>query len=186
MEKSDVVPPIAVQSRSNKKKLLLALAVLVALLLGGGAAWYLLAHKEKPQAAKDKPSVIINQALNTRDGVSRLRLEAALQNNPTKEEKQQLLQFLANDAQKNNDFQAAVNYLKQAYDAGLKTANLAQSIGTLDLEKLHNKPEALKYFKLGAEAAKTNQEGDPFSGNILSYLEQKITELEGEGVKAAN
>lgn len=170
--------------RWDKKNALVGLIVLV-ILLGAGLAWYFMMRKDEAPVSKDTPGSIISQALNTRDGVSRLKLEEALKNKPTKEEKIQLYQLLANDAQKRGDFQAAVDYLRQAYDTGLKSANLAQSIGSLYLENLNNKPEALKYFRLGLEQAKTNADGDPFAGDIRTYLEQKIKELEDQGVKAA-
>lgn len=170
--------------RWDKKNAIIGLIVFV-LLLGGGLAWYVLTRPEEKPVSQHAPAAVIDRALNSRDGATRFQMEEALKNNPTKEQKQQLLQLLSNEALQREDYQAAANYLRQTYESGLKTTNLVQSLATIYLEELNNKPEALKYFKLGIDLAEKNAEGDPFIGDIKKYMEEKIKDLEAEGVQAA-
>ncbi len=137
------------------------------------------------QAKEVTPSGTIKEALDTGKTPGEATLKEALSKNPNTEEKQQLLQFLADDAQRRGDFKAAVSYLEQAYQAGVKVGLLVQNIGVLYLEKLNDKSQALKYFKEARALTEQQKNEDPLSEQNIQYLDTKIKELEAQGVTPA-
>jgi|GEM_PF-1905160 len=163
-----------------------AIGVLVlAILLSAGIWWVARMNDHTRQSPVNKPSQVIHDALYKKDGASTSELQAALKNNPTKDEKIQLLQFLAGDSEKHNDYKTAVDYLKQAYSAGLNDANLTMNIGMIYLEKLQDKSQALKYLRIAQSLIQGSQSQTAQADNTKTFLAQKIKELEDQGVKAA-
>lgn len=183
MNKAKVAPPSS-HLRFDRKNAAIGFFVL-AILLSAGIWWVGQKDDVRPQSERNKPSKVISDALNTKDGASQAELEAALKNSPTKQEKIQLLQLLAVEAQKKNDLETALDYMKQTYDAGLKDPNLTMNIGMLYLEKMHDKPQALKYLKLSLSDAQSGGAEAAMSENLKTFLTGKIKELEDQGVKAA-
>ncbi|HEX6462374.1 MAG TPA: hypothetical protein VFZ58_03860 [Candidatus Saccharimonadales bacterium] len=138
---------------------------------------------EKPKEITAKDT--IKETLDTGKTPDEATLKEALTKSPSNEEKQQLLQLLAGDAQRRGDFKAAVSYLEQAHEAGVTVAVLVQNIGGLYLEKLNDKPQALKYFKKARLLAEQQKNEDPYSEQNIQYLDSKIKELEAQGVAPA-
>lgn len=134
---------------------------------------------------KTTPNSIVKEALEGKDRPSESELKAALAKNPTSEERQQLLQFLSSEAQERGDYETAVSYLKQAYEGGVTVAILVQNIAILYQEKLQDKPQALKYYKIARQLAQEQKDEDPYGQKTLDYINEKVKQLEAEGVTPA-
>lgn len=183
MDKSKAETPSRPHIRFDRRNA--AIGVLVLAILVSAGIWWMGRDKEPVQSDQNNPSQVITNALSKQSGASKEELEAALRNNPTKEQRIQLLQILSGEAQKRGDFQAAVDYMQQAYDAGLKDALLTQNIGILYMEKLNDKAKALKYLKMSLDDARATVTEKPYLEKVIATNEKKIKELEDQGVKAA-
>lgn len=184
MDKPKAETPSRPHIRFDRKNA--AIGVLVLAILVSVGMWLVFRKDNQPvQSDQNNPSQVITNALSKQNGASKEELEAALRNNPTKEQRIQLLQILSGEAQKRGDFHAAVDYMQQTYDAGLKDALLTQNIGILYLEKLNDKARALKYLKMSLDDARATVTEKPYLEKVIATNEKKIKELEGQGVEAA-
>lgn len=166
----------------DKKNALIGIVVAV-VLLAAGIGWVMYQRSHKPQG-KVVPKDIIAQALNNPSKAKTQTLLDALASNPTKDQRLQLLQLLANNYQQVGDYKTAVSYMVQAYNAGLADPLLTENIGFLYLNKLNDKSQALKYFNISLQEAKSSQAS--YAPNIVNTLNKNIKALEDQGVKASN
>ncbi len=157
------------------KTITIIVAILV-LVAAGVIAWLYVQQKANNsngmvQSPSTEPNDVVKNVLEgtTKPGSneSKQQLEAALGKASTDEEKMKMLQLLANDAYARNDFKATAGYAIQAYEVKKNNPLLAQSVATLYDDKLQDKPQALKYYKIARSLSDTAQSDDPMQEDWL-------------------
>ncbi|MDB5185905.1 MAG: hypothetical protein JWL85_428 [Candidatus Saccharibacteria bacterium] len=164
--------------------------IVVIVVVGGTVGGYYafthwFAHK-KPSTEQSLAALVTSQVLEGRLDVnnpaSKETLEKGLQSASEKKEKITLLNALATNAEARQDYRNMTDYLIRAYQAGATDSTTVLSIADTYDNQLHEKDNALKYYKIALTSAqKEKEQGDRLADAQIKYIEDTIKTVEANG-----